>query len=234
MDDASSPVERNIDSSSADLENVGVNENDDVNELVFADDSDEEDEYVEEPEEWNEISSLYPSIAVTSCHIYYVFVRKDLSIEEVQNEFVQFEKLDFQFLHQCLRNRTSSREGAKYKLADTLVFHLDIGHEEVLPFLNSECLDDIVSNHFHVMPFLNDIVFEDTPLELHPANTVYFIMIEKETLKKPKLQLLQGSNEQLQLQDLAYNRTKRHYISSSKKEGPIRIRSTRKAARTPA
>jgi len=59
-------------------------------------------------------------------------------------------------------------------------------------------------------------------------------MIEKETLKKPKLQLLQGSNEQLQLQDLAYNRTKRHYISSGKKEGPIRIRNTRKAARAPA
>jgi hypothetical protein len=110
---------------------------------------------------------------------------------------------------------------------DTLVFNLDIEHDEILPFLNSNHLEDIVTNHLQIMPFLNDVVFQPSPVELHPANTIYFILLEKESVKKPRLNFSDSSDDVSAL-DVAYNRTKRQYVSL-KPAQPIQVRRTRKA-----
>ena len=202
-----------------------------------SDDSYNSEESVDEPDEWPEVAPLYPSVPTTSCHLFYVFVGLDKNIQEVQQEVVSLEKdsseLSFNTLHTYLRKRSGSRAGSQYKLLDTLVFNLDIEHDEILPFLNSNHLEDIVANHLHVMPFLNDVNFHPSPIELHSANTIYFILMEKETVRKTKLNLAptDSSMRQDDILDVAYNRTKRQYVSLGAKP-PIQLRKTRKVRPT--
>ena len=182
-------------------------------EVVFYDEEDEE-----EPLFWKDVVP-YPSVPIQSCQFFYVFIDLNRQIQEVQQESVVVPptgELSFSLLHHLLRQRASSRPGSQYKLMDTLVFNLDVDHDELFPFLNSCSLEDVVKTHLHVMPFLNDVVLNDAPDALHSANSIYFILSETIKNKQPKLQIVEDNeipSGNHTILDVAYSRTKRHYAA---------------------
>jgi len=182
-------------------------------ELLFDDDDDDDI-----PSTWDD--DALPSVPVTYCRFFYIFVGLDKQIQQVQQETVALSsgELSFSFLHQQLRQRTIP--GAQYKLLDTLVFDLDVDHDEIPAFLSACSLEDAAQTHLRILPFLNDITLHDAPLPLHEAHSVYFVLLQKEssttTTKQPKLQILEEEEEadsSTYVVDLQNNKakTKRYY-----------------------
>jgi hypothetical protein len=187
------------------------------------------------------------SVPYSQLRLVYLFVGLDGDLAHVLQETVPVEgsALSFGLLHACLRRACLSFPGTSYKLADTLVFELDVDHEDVSPLFNSIDLEQIIENHLRVLPFLNQIDLGTAPASLHDVNTVFFVLTEKETAgaKKPRLNLGSTFNEEkvdetdetpaVDAQDVVLNRTKRNYGSepmSSAKPGWNKrvLRGTRK------
>jgi hypothetical protein len=184
------------------------------------------------------------SVPYSQLRLVYLFVGLDGDLAHVLQETVPVEgsALSFGLLHACLRRACLSFPGTSYKLADTLVFELDVDHEDVSPLFNSIDLEQIIENHLRVLPFLNQIDLGTAPASLHDVNTVFFVLTEKETAgaKKPRLNLGSTFNEEkvdetpaVDAQDVVLNRTKRNYgsepVSSAKPGWNKRVlRGTRK------
>lgn len=166
------------------------------------------------------------SVPYSQLRLVYLFVDLDGNVAHVLQETVPVEgsALSFGLLHASLRRACLSFPGTSYKLADTLVFELDVDHEDVSPLFHSIDLEQIIENHLRVLPFLNQIDLGSAPASLHDVNTVFFILTEKETTgaKKPRLNLGSNFNEEkvdetttVDAQDVVMNRTKRNYGSDS-------------------
>jgi len=167
-----------------------------------------------------------PSVPYSSFRLVFLFVGLDGDLAHVLQETVPVESsaLSFSLLHNSLRRACLSFPGTAYKLIDTLVFELDIDHEDIEPLLNSIDLEQIVENHLRVLPFLNQIDLGTAPAPLHDVNTVFFVLAEKDTsgAKKPRLNLASETvatdveeTPTVEAQDVVLNRTKRNYGSAS-------------------
>jgi len=193
---------------------------------------DEDDEDDDIPSTWDE--DVVSSVPVTRCRFFYIFVGLDKQIQEVQQEVVELSssELAFSFLHHKLRQRSCSHvPGAQYKLLDTLVFDLDIDHDEIPPFLGNCSLEEAAQTHLRVLPFLNDIALHDAPLPLHSAHSLYFVLLQKEpSVKQPKLQISapeEDASSTFAL-DLNYNRTKTKRYYGGDSTSFSKLRRTRK------
>jgi hypothetical protein len=164
------------------------------------------------------------SVPYSQIQLVYLFVSLDGNVAHVLKETVPVEgsALSFGLLHTCLRRACLSFPGTSYKLADTLVFELDVDHEDIAPLLHSIDLDQIIENHLRVLPFLNHIDMGSAPASLHSVNTVFFILSEKDTsgVKKPRLNMTSEQESSVDkteestsvdAQDVVLNRTKRNY-----------------------
>jgi hypothetical protein len=236
------PLQEKVDDvNGVDIESGSVE--DDLEDEVESSDGDsedyEDDELIEEPADWVHDAVLFPLVAPSFLRMYFVFVDlqrqiKKISYEDVDistvgitNEGAKERTLSFSFLHHFIINQ--KYDELQYKLLDTLVFNFDIEHDEVLPFLNSNHLEDVVQNHLRVLPFLNDVTLNPSPLEIHSANSIFFILMQKESVKKPRLQMSpENATGVDDVMDVHYNRTKRQYVSLNPTPTPIRIRRTRK------
>jgi len=138
------------------------------------------------PETWSSLASSFPSVECTHCNLVYLFVSIDGLLQHVSSETISFQHLSFALLHGHLRRASSSFP--HHKLTESLVFHLDLDHDEVPLFYQTSDTDLLLKNHLHILPFVNDIVLPASPSPLHDANTLYFVWVEKETPKKPRLQ----------------------------------------------
>lgn len=184
------------------------------------------------------------SVPYSQLRIVYLFVGLDGDLAHVLQETVPVEAsaLSFGLLHASLRRACLSFPRTSYKLADTLVFELDVDHEDVSPIFHSIDLEQIIENHLRVLPFFNQIDLGNAPASLHDVNTVFFVLTEKETAgaKKPRLNFGSSFNEEkvdetdsVDAQDVVLNRTKRNYgtgpMSSAKPGWNKRVlRGTRK------
>lgn len=145
------------------------------------------------PETWSSLANSFPSVVCQTCHLVYLFVGIDGLLHHVSSENISFEHLSFSVLHSHLRRASSSFP--HHKLTESLVFHLDLDHEEVPLFYQSTDTDLLLKNHLHILPFVNDIVLPNSPSPLHDANTLYFLWVEKDTPKKPRLQFHSASDD---------------------------------------
>jgi hypothetical protein len=167
---------------------------------------------------WNQ--TIEPSVPYSSLQLFYLFVNLDGNLFHTLQEVISIdpgsESIPFGTLHTHIRKACSSLSGIPFQLSETLFFDLDIDHDDVLPFLQSTDLEEIVDNHLHVIPFLDTIELHSAPSYLHSANSIFFILKQKEPAKKPKLQISEETNETIpETQDVVLNRTKKHYSNDS-------------------
>lgn len=171
---------------------------------------------------WNQ--SHEPSVPYSSIQLIYLFVDLDGNLFHTLQEVISKEDgmengvgtIPFGTLHSHIRKACSSFAGTPFQLSETLFFDLDIDHEDVIPFLQSIDLEEIVENHLHVIPFLDSVELHSAPSYLHSANTLFFILKQKEPAKKPKLQIAEDIDETIpETQDVVMNRTKKHYSHDS-------------------
>jgi len=173
-------------------------------------------------QQWKQSSE--PSIPYSSVQLFFLFVDLDGNLFHTSQEVISKDHgldpssrtIPFGTLHAHIRKACSSFAGTPFQLAETLFFDLDIDHEDVIPFLQSIDLEEIVENHLHVIPFLDSVDLHSAPSYLHPANALFFILKQKEPTKKPKLQIAEEVDETIpETQDVVLNRTKKHYSHDS-------------------
>lgn len=151
-------------------------------------DEDLDESWILEQERIQTIQTNYCREPMESIRLCFIYVNPNQYIDKVVYENHEFgadmesSVLSRELILKVVQTkRMGSGGNKKYKLADTLSYHVDLEPENIQGFSKLDDLSDVGERFFKVLPILDEIRVGPSIFIFHKINTLYFIFEEIDT-----------------------------------------------------
>jgi len=149
--------------------------------------------WIEKEEKLFSVESNYIQSPMNSINCYFIYIGSDLSIQKIIKEEEVLTLLNMndygisnERILQIIQSKRFLNNGIKYKMISLLKYHVDLSPDKIRDY----CYNDIPSDFFKEISFLNNIVIESSIFIFHSINSLYFLFKQDDSFIKPMRSIL--------------------------------------------
>ena len=135
--------------------------------------------WITDQERLQNIQNNYCREPMSSIDMFFVYINRNNYIDKILCEKTDLSGsyLSKELLLQIIQSKKTISPMSKYKLTDTLLYHVELEPEQIQSYSHGH---NDGHNYFKVLPILDDITISPSIFIFHDINAIYFLFQEIE------------------------------------------------------